>query len=581
MGWIDRLNDYVAHSKVGKYFQLEHSGAKRERKGTKFSTEIRAGFTTFFAMAYIISVNASIISDSGGTCVCEPTEADPVCDLNEDYMACVYQIKLEMIMATALISMIASSLVGVFANLPIGLAPGMGLNAYFTYTVVGYHGSKNVSYETALAAVFIEGFIFLALSIFGLRQWLARVIPMSIKVAMGCGIGLYLCFIGLQRSAGIGLVTLDASTLVTLGGCPPENIVEGVCTGGHMENGRTYMGLLGLVIMAILLLYRVRGAILIAILFVAITSWPRVNSVTYFPYTPQGDMMFDYFKKVVSVQGLGNVAGKLHFDLSTKEFWIALITFLYVDIMDTTGTMYSMARYGGFCDKSGDFEHSTYAFMSDAVAVTVGSCLGSSPCTAYVESGAGIAEGGRTGITALAIAFGFFISIFFSPIFASFPPWSTGPALIVVGSMMLSGVRNVNWDYPGDAIPAFITMAVMPFTYSIAYGIIGGLFSYAIINGVVWIFDKVSGGRIKPDYSKREDWWTAAFGRTFTPTWMLYLAAKIKGVPFERPDEYDFEYDNKSTEAPVVVTSEKNEFTSDSSSGENLVETTTIKSNKL
>jgi AGZA family xanthine/uracil permease-like MFS transporter len=147
------------------------------------------------------------------------------------------------------------------------------------------------------------------------------------------------------------------------------------------------MGILGLIIMGILMLYRVRGAILLSIIFIAITSWPRINAVTYFPYTPQGDLMFDYFKKVVTVHGLDRVLGKFNFDLSGRDIWIALITFLYVDIMDTTGTMYSMANYGGFTDKAGDFEHSTYAFMTDAFSITIGSCFGSSPVTAYVESG--------------------------------------------------------------------------------------------------------------------------------------------------------------------------------------------------
>ncbi|CAO0791886.1 unnamed protein product [Mucor circinelloides] len=545
MTWVDRVNDFVAHSRVGKFFQLDGSGARRERKGTRFMTEIRAGLTTFFAMAYIISVNASIISDSGGTCECVPTETDPTCDLNDDYMACVYQVKLDMIMGTTIIALISSFLIGVCANLPIGMAPGMGLNAYFTYTVVGYHGSGKVSYETALAAVFIEGIIFLVLSIFGIRQWLARIIPMSIKIAMGCGIGLYLCFIGLQSSAGIGLVRLDLSTLVTLGACPAEALsADGVCQWGRMTNGTTYMGMLGLVIMAILLLYRVRGAILISIVFIAITSWPRNNAVTYFPYTTQGDLMFNFFKNVVSLHKMDHVLGRFDFNLSGKDIWIALITFLYVDIMDTTGTMYSMANYGGFTDKAGDFEHSTYAFMTDAASISIGACFGSSPCTAFVESGAGIAEGGRTGITAIATAFGFFVSIFFSPIFASFPPWSTGPALIVVGSMMLSGVRNINWDYPGDAIPAFITLTVMPFTYSIAYGVIGGIISYIIINGFVYLVDKLSRGYIRPDYSQREDWWTAALSRPFLPTWVRFLVAKSRGQPFDwHQDEYEFEDD--------------------------------------
>ncbi|CDH57194.1 nucleoside transporter [Lichtheimia corymbifera JMRC:FSU:9682] len=553
--YANKINNAVAGSRVGRYFQLEGSGAYRERKGTRFLTELRAGVTTFFAMAYIISVNASIISESGGTCECPRTEDDPVCDNNEEYMQCVFQVKLDMIMATAIMSMIASVLIGVLANLPLGLAPGMGLNAYFTYNVVGYHGSGKVSYQTAVAAVLIEGCIFLILSIFGIRQWLARVIPMSIKVAMGCGIGLYLCFIGLQSSAGIGIVGLDKSTLVALAACPDQyKDADGICTGHTMESPTTWMGILGLIIMVVLTMYRVRGAILIGIVFIAITSWPRVSYVTYFPYTETGNAMFDYFKKVVTVHPLDHVLAKFHFDLGSREIWIALITFLYVDILDTTGTMYSMARYGGFTDKTGDFEHSTYAFIADAIAVIVGSCFGSSPCTAFVESGTGISEGGRTGITAITIAFGFFISIFFSPIFASFPPWATGPALIVVGSMMATSVRNINWDYPGDAIPAFLTLTVMPFTYSIAYGMIAGVIGYVIINGIIFIIDKISFGRIQPDYTLRENWWSAAFSRSFTPYWMRYVIARAKGKPIPwHEDDYDFGSDDENDHPDVVV----------------------------
>ncbi|KAI8333991.1 permease family-domain-containing protein [Chlamydoabsidia padenii] len=530
MGLIVNINDRIARSFIGKHFQLEGSGARRERIGTRFTTEIRAGLTTFFAMAYIISVNASIISDSGGTCVCAATQADPTCDNDIDYMNCVYEFKLDLIMATSIIAMIASILMGLVANLPFGLAPGMGLNAYFTYTVVGYHGSGKVSYQTALGAVFIEGIVFLVLSIFGLRQALARIIPMSIKLAMGCGIGLYLCFIGLQASAGIGLVRLDYSTLVTLGGCPDAALDKnGSCLWGHMEAGTLYLGLLGLILMAILMMYRVRGAILLSIIFIAITSWPRNNAVTYFPYTSQGDMMFDYFKQVVSVHKMTHTLGKFKFDLSGKDIWIALITFLYVDILDTTGTLYSMAKYGGFTDKAGEFENSTLAFMIDSLSICIGSVFGSSPSTVFIESGAGLLEGGRTGITAIVIGFGFFVTIFFSPIFASFPPWSTGPALIIVGSMMTSSIRKINWDYPGDAIPAFITLAVMPFTYSIAYAVVGGVISYALINGFAYLMDKATGGRIHPDYSMREEWWIAAFSKPMTPLWIRYLISKSRG----------------------------------------------------
>ncbi|RCI00977.1 hypothetical protein CU098_011556, partial [Rhizopus stolonifer] len=363
-------------------------------------------------------------------------------------------------------------------------------------------------------------------------------------------------------SAGIGLVRLDYSTLVTLGGCPTDALDEhGVCQYGHMTSPTLYMGLLGLMIMAILLMYRVRGAILIAIIAIAITSWPRNSPITYFPYTAQGDSMFNYFKKVVTVHNLQHVLGEFDFSFNNRQIWIALVTFLYVDILDTTGTMYSMARYGGFTDKTGDFEHSTKAFLADACCITIGSCFGSSSCTAFVESGAGIAEGGRTGITAITVAFGFFISIFFSPIFASFPPWSTGPALIIVGSMMTSSVRNINWDYPGDAIPSFITMAVMPFTYSIAYGVIGGILSYIIINGVVFLVDRISRGRVHPDYSSRENWWTAVMSRSFVPIWIRYLIAKMRGQPFDwhQDDEYEFEQNHhEATEpnSPTVVMSD-------------------------
>ncbi|KAG1446668.1 hypothetical protein G6F55_011441 [Rhizopus delemar] len=541
--WVDKLDARVARSIIGRYFQLEYSGHRRERKGTRFTTELRAGVTVFFAMAYIISVNATIISESGGTCVCNSTPTDPTCDNDPAYLQCLYNFRLDLIIATSICAMISSIMIGVFANLPLGMAPGMGLNAYFTYTIVGYHGSGKVSYQTALAAVFIEGIIFFILSLFGVRQWFARVIPMSIKVAMGCGIGLYLCFIGLQSSAGIGLVGLDYSTLVTLGGCPASALDEhGACVAGHMTSPTMYMGLLGLIIMGLLIMFRVQGAILIGIIVIAITSWPRNSPITYFPYTEAGNQMFDYFKKVATIHDLKNVMGQFDFDMTSKEIWIALITFLYVDILDTTGTMYSMARYGGFTDTAGDFEHSTWAFMADACCVSIGSCFGTSSCTAFVESGAGIAEGGRTGITAITVAFGFFISIFFSPIFASFPPWSTGPALILVGSMMTSSVRNINWDYPGDAIPAFITITVMPFTYSIAYGVIGGICAYIALNGLVYIIDKGSGGRIRPDYSQREDWWTAVLSRSFVPMWIQYIIAKIQGKEFNwHQDEYEFE----------------------------------------
>lgn len=213
--------------------------------------------------------------------------------------------------------------------------------------------------------------------------------------------------------------------------------------------------------MTMLSLFKVKGSILICILLVAIISWPRTTTVTFFPYTDAGDAAFDFFKQVVTFHPIEKTLASLEFDLTTSEIWIALITILYVDIMDTTGTLYSMAKFGGYMDERGDFEGSSVAFICDSLCVTVGALFGTSPCTTFVESGAGITEGARTGIAGLVVSICFFISLFFAPIFASFPPWSTGPALILVGSMMIQNVINVNWGYIGDAVPAFLTMAIM------------------------------------------------------------------------------------------------------------------------
>ncbi|KAG0331176.1 hypothetical protein BG000_011132 [Podila horticola] len=539
MTFFDRLNNNVARSRVGKHFRLEGSGARRERAGSKFTTEIRAGLTTFVTMAYIISVNSLIVADSGGTCVCNNgnNATDPACLTDPGYADCLAVLKLAMVTATAAIACFSTLLMGLFANLPIGLAPGMGLNAYFTYTVVGFHGTKNISYETALAAVFIEGILFILLSLFGVRQWLARLIPQSIKIATGAGIGLYLCFIGMQSSAGIGLIGGDSATLVTLAGCVKD--ASGKCIGPHMESATTWMGLLGFVIISICLLFRVKGAVLVGILVVSILSWIRGTPFTFFPYTPAGNASFDYFKKVATFHPIQTTMAKMDFNLNNSEVWIALITFLceftihtlticYVDIMDTTGTLYSMAKFGGYMYKNGDFDGSTAAFLCDAT---------STPVTAFIESGAGITEGGRTGITSITTALFFFISLFFSPIFASFPPWATGPALIVVGSMMVKSVRSINWDYVGDAIPAFLTIAVMPLSYSIAYGLIAGVGSYAAINGSVYLLELLSGGRITPeDKDLREPWINESFTwQNVLPGWMQKLICKLNGSIYVDP----------------------------------------------
>ncbi|KAF1991599.1 permease [Aulographum hederae CBS 113979] len=541
MGWVENSNKAVAQSFVGRYFCLDGSGHPKQRVGSRFWTELRAGLATFFAMAYIISVNANIVSQSGGTCVCPESSLD-WCDSDPDYMQCVQEINRDMVTATAAIAALTSFCMGLFANMPIALAPGMGLNAYFTYTVVGYHGNGLVPYEIALTAVFVEGFVFVGLTVFGLRQWLARAIPNSIKLATGVGIGLYLTIIGLTYSAGIGAITGNTTTPLELAGCRPENLLvpEGVCPSfDKMRNPTMWIGIFcGGMLTVLLMMYRVKGAIIAGILLVSIISWPRSTEVTYFPHTELGDNMFDFFKKVVTFHPIEHTLNVQQWDISGYggQFGLAFITFLYVDILDCTGTLYSMARFSGAIDeKTQDFEGSAVAYLVDAFGISIGSLMGAPPVTAYIESGAGISEGGKTGLTAMFSGLCFFIAIFFAPIFASIPPWATGCTLIIVGSLMAKEAQHINWKYPGDAIPAFVTIAVMPFTYSIAYGLIAGIMTYIILNGTVWVIQKASMGKIAPPNLEEKEFWTYKLEGGLLPPWVKRAAHGKKD--FWRADE--------------------------------------------
>ncbi|KAK5467515.1 hypothetical protein LTS15_000488 [Exophiala xenobiotica] len=525
-GWIHNANMAVARSFVGRRFRLDGSGHPRERKGTYFFTEIRAGLATFFAMAYIISVNATIVSQSGGTCVCPPDSPD-LCDSDPDYMLCVAGIQRDLVTATAAISALTTFCMGLFANMPIALAPGMGLNAYFAYTVVGYHGSGLVPYQVAVTAVFVEGFVFVGLTILGLRQWLARAIPASIKLATGVGIGLYLTLIGLTYSAGIGVVTGAQSTPLELAGCAAQFMDEnGLCPASEkMRNPTMWIGIFcGGFLTVLLMMFRVKGAIIFGILLVSIISWPRGTPVTYFPYTELGDSMFDFFKKVVAFHPIQNILVVQEWNISGYggQFGLAFITFLYVDILDCTGTLYSMARFCGAIDeKTQDFEGSAVAYLVDAFGISIGALFGTPPVTAYIESGAGISEGGATGLTAITTGLCFFISIFFAPLFASIPPYATGCVLIIVGSLMAKAAKDINWRYIGDAIPAFLTIAIMPFTYSIAYGLIAGIISYIVLNTIVWMVEKASGGRIRPADKEYKEPWTYKIEGGILPPWLV------------------------------------------------------------
>ncbi|UPK90948.1 hypothetical protein LCI18_001883 [Fusarium solani-melongenae] len=573
MGWMENTNRKIAASAVGRWFQLEGSGHPRERKGSLFFTEIRAGLATFFAMAYIIAVNSSIVSESGGTCVCNTFDDAGLCVPDDDYRLCVAGIKRDAVTATAAISALASFFMGLCSNLPVGLAPGMGLNAYFTYTVVGPNGNGPVPYEVALTAIFIEGFIFFGLALFGMRQWLARAIPRCIKLATSVGIGLFLTLIGLTYSEGIGLIVGATSTPMELAGCPEDTKVNGVCPSSHkMRNPTMWIGIFcGGIFTVLLMLYRVKGAVIAGILLVSIISWPRDTPVTYFPYDPIGSDRFDFFKKVVDFHKIENTLNVLKFDISGHggQFGLALITFLYVDILDCTGTLYGMARFANVVDPvTQDFEGSSIAYMVDALSISIGAVFGVPPVTAFVESGAGISEGGKTGITAMVAGICFFISIFFAPIFASIPPWATGCVLVLVGSMMVSAVTEINWRYMGDAVPAFLTIAIMPFAYSIADGLIAGICTYMLLNTVVWLIKVASGGRIvPPNYDERDGWTWRIPGGVFPP-WTVRLFRGKKDFWREDPPTAD------TTDNQVTVP--ERETSSDHGGSEGKVAETTV-----
>ncbi|KXX77389.1 Adenine/guanine permease AZG1 [Madurella mycetomatis] len=531
MGWVQATNRKIATSAVGRWFKLEGCGHPKERKGSHFFTEMRAGLATFFAMAYIIAVNASIVSDSGGTCVCDrpPNGPDPRCEFDTDYLLCKSEIKRDLVTATAAISALGTFCMGLFANLPVGVAPGMGLNAYFAYTVVGFHGSGSVPFQVALTSIFVEGFIFFALALLGLRQWLARAIPRCIKLATSVGIGLFLTLIGLTYAEGIGLVVGGSSVPISLAGCLAElQNDEGECPdAAKMRSPMMWIGIFcGGVLTAMLMMYRVKGAIIAGIILVSIISWPRATPVTYFPYTPVGDSNFDFFRRVVDFHQIQHVLNVQEWNIGEYggQFGLALITFLYVDILDCTGTLYSMARYADLVDSvTQDFEGSTVAYMVDSLTISIGAVMGTPPVTAFVESGAGIGEGGKTGLTAMFTGICFFISIFFAPIFASIPPWATGCVLVLVGSMMVQAVTEINWKYLGDSLPAFVTIAIMPFTYSIADGLIAGICLYILINTLVWIIEKVSGGRIVPPNKELKEPWSWKTEGGILPSWISRL----------------------------------------------------------
>ncbi|WOL12789.1 adenine/guanine permease AZG2-like [Canna indica] len=490
------VNRSVAASHLGKYFKIE-------ARKSSFTKELRAGVATFLTMAYIISVNAAILADSGGPCTardCTHSSATHAaapgghgCNFDTDpgYLHCLATTKSDLVMATVVAAMLGSFAMGAFANLPLALAPGMGTNAYFAYNMVGFRGTGPVPYETAMAAIMLEGCLFLALSVLGLRAKLARLIPRSIRLASAAGIGLFLAFTGLQAREGMGLVGPSKSTLVALAACARTDAATGECLGGVMRSPTFWLAAVGFLITAICLSREVKGSMIYGIVFVTLVSWFRDTSVTIFPDTALGNSNYQYFKQVVDFHMIENTAGRISFGgFNSSQVWVAVITLLYVDILDTTGSMYSMAEYGGFTDDKGGFEGEYRAFIVDASATIVGSALGTTTVTTYIESTAGLREGGRTGLTAVTVAALFLVSAFFTPLLTNVPPWAVGPSLVLVGAMMMKMVREIEWAEAKAAVPAFLTMILMPLTYSIANGIIAGVGMHLAMH----MYDLVVGG---------------------------------------------------------------------------------------
>jgi len=392
-------------------------------ENTTVGVELRAGLVTFLTLSYILFVNPQILAEAG-------------------------MPRQDVVVATALASAAATLLMGLWANLPFALAPGMGLNVYFTFGVVGALG---VSWQVALAAVFVEGLLFLALALTGIRGALLRAIPAPIKIATMSGIGLFLAMIGLQNA---GVVRDDPRNLVGL---------------GNLADRSTMLALAGLMLMAALMSRRVKGAILLGILSVSLAAWgsgiaPAPASIFTIPSLPQETFLALDFS-----------------GLLTGELLVVVLAFLFVDFFDTAGTLIGVGRLAGFVDERGDLPRADRAFSADAVGTTVGALLGTSTVTSYVESATGVEEGGRTGLTAVTVAVLFVVSLFLTPLFVAVPAIATAPALIVVGALMMRGAKELDWLRIDEAIPAFLTLAAMPLTFSIANGITLGIVSFVVI----------------------------------------------------------------------------------------------------
>ena len=416
---------------------------------TDVKTEVMAGITTFMTMAYILAVNPNILSASG-------------------------MDRGAIFTATALSSFIATCLMALLSNYPFVLAPGMGLNAYFTYTVVlgmGY------TWQQALSAVFAEGIIFILLSLTNVREAIFNSIPMNLKHAVSVGIGLFIAFIGLQNAK---IVVGNDSTLVSI-----FSFKSSVAEGTFSSQGITVLlALIGVLVTAILLAKNVKGGILWGILITWILG--ILCQLTHL-YVPNADLgyysLLPDFSNGISVPSIMPTIIKMDFSIVfSLDFVVIMFAFLFVDMFDTLGTLIGVASKADMLDKDGKLPRIKGALLSDAVGTTVGAMCGTSTVTTFVESASGVAEGGRTGLTSLVAAVLFGLSLLLSPIFLAIPSFATAPALIVVGYLMLTSVTKIDFNDMTEAIPCFIAIIAMPFMYSISEGISMGVISYVVIN---------------------------------------------------------------------------------------------------
>ncbi|MFW5991623.1 MAG: NCS2 family permease [Halanaerobiaceae bacterium] len=396
-----------------------------KENGTDVRTEVLAGFTTFMTMAYIIFVNPQILSEAG--------------------------MPLEGVFVATIAGIILGTLcMAFFTNYPFALASGMGLNAFFAYSVVIGMG---VQWQVALGIVFVEGIIFIILSMLPVRKMIVNAIPMGLKTGISAGIGLFIAFIGLQNA---GIVVDDPATLVALG-----NIISGA----------GLVALVGLVITGVLYALKIKGALLWGILLATAFGW--INGVT----PPlEGIVAAPKMAEWSTVLFKLDIAGA--FQLSTVG---VLVSFLFVDMFDTAGTLVGVSQHAGYLDEEGNLPKASRALLADAVGTAGGALFGTSTVTTYVESASGVAEGGRTGLVGVVVSVLFFLALFFKPLIGIVPAAATAPALIVVGTMMMSNITKIDWDDFTEVLPAFVTIIAMPLTYSIANGIALGFIVYPLV----------------------------------------------------------------------------------------------------